>query len=142
MRAYLFVDFNALKFKDILNNVVAIGILDKSLCMLSYLKSKLEFLFGICTVYAFLHHTATMLVAGYLLTLFDHSIVNKLIEFWFPGLQYLLNNMISVDIFCKLSDSVFQIRREKLNMLRELYDLDNLLNRSGSMSMSAKAYWV
>ena len=40
-----------------------------------------------------------MLMAGNLSALSNHSIIDKLIEFWLPSEQNLLDNMVPIDIF-------------------------------------------
>ena len=107
--ADLLVDLNALQLEYILHHVVPVRVLNESLRVLRYLKSKRQFLLGVRPVYAFLHHTAAVLVARYLLALLDHGLIDELVEFGFPSLQNLLNHMVPVNVLCQLSHSILQI---------------------------------
>jgi hypothetical protein len=105
----LLVDLNALQLEYILHHVVPVRVLNESLCVLRYLKGKRQLLLGVRPVYAFLHHTAAVLVARYLLALLDHGFIDELVEFGLPSLQDLLNYMVPINILCKLPHSVLQI---------------------------------
>jgi uncharacterized protein (UPF0332 family) len=69
-------------------------------------KGELHLLCVISSINALLHDAAAMLVASYLNALSHHGIIDELVELWLPSEEYLLDNVISVDILCELSNSV------------------------------------
>jgi hypothetical protein len=55
-----------------------------------------------------LHHTAAMFVTSNLYTLLDHCIIDELSMSRLPCLEYLLNDMISIDVLSQVPHFVTQ----------------------------------
>lgn len=83
--SYLYIDLHVFKFKDVLDNIVAIWVLNEDSCVLRYLKSECDLLHRVSAIDALLHNAAAVLVTGNLNALSDHSIINELVELRLPG---------------------------------------------------------
>lgn len=78
--------------------------------MLCNFKHQAHLLSNLSTVDALLHDTAAMFMACYLYALVYHGVINKLVELRLPCEQNLLDDMITIDVFRKLSYSILQER--------------------------------
>lgn len=55
---------------------------------------------GVGSIDAFLHDTATVLVASYFHALLHHGIVDELIVMGLPGEEDLLDDVVTIDVLC------------------------------------------
>lgn len=78
-----------------------------------------------------------MFMTSYFNTSFDHCIIDELIMHRLPGKENLLDYMVTIDVLSKFLNLLLQKLGEELDLIRFLYDFDDLLDRSCSMSMSA-----
>lgn len=136
------VHFQELQLQYVLDHVVSVGVPDKDLGVLSYLRSEGYPLLQVRPVYALLHHTTPVLVTCYLHTLVYHRFVNELVVLWFPGEEYLLDDVVAVDIFCQLLDFVLEETDKEFNLIGLLDGFDDFLDGSGAVSVFAETHGV
>ena len=89
-----------LKFKYILDDIVAIRVPHEYLGVFSNLGGQGVLLHIAAPINALLHDAAAVLVAGDLHTLSDHCIVDELVVLGLPGAQYLLYHVVPIYILC------------------------------------------
>jgi hypothetical protein len=82
-----------------------------------------------------------MFVTGNLHTLLDHGIIEELISWLLPALQYLLDNMITIDILTHFFDPIHKVTLNQYKVIINLCHLNQFLDTSSSMSILAQSNW-
>ena len=67
-----------------------------------------------------------------------HSVEQELVLLFAPALQDFLNDMVAIDVLAHFFQAVAEEILNHFKVLWHLYDLQNLLNRSGTMSIFAE----
>lgn len=84
-----------------------------------------------------LHDAAAVLVAGNLHALFVHGFVDELVVVFGPGFEYLLHDVIAVDVVAEFDEALLEKLAEQLKLHGSLDCLDQLLYRPRAVAVSA-----
>jgi len=128
------------EIKNILYNIIAERTPYEYKSILGDFVSQTHPLMRISLVNTLLHDTATVLVTCNLDTLINHSIIKKLVSFWFPALENFLNYMITVDVFTHFLYILFKETLNEVKMNVFVADFYYFLDRSRSMRIFTELY--
>ena len=128
-----------IEFEDILNHVVGEWILNEVERVLGYLECEVSPLLGRPSVVdALLHDAAAVLVAGDLLVVFQHGLVDEVILVCLPGMQDLLDHVVAIDVFGEVLQNLRpQVLRNGVVMIWQARDLNQLLDRASAVGILA-----
>ena len=118
----LLVDMLDPQLKHVLHDIVGIRIYDEVKCVSRNSSSQLVQLPRCGLIDTLLHDTAAVLVACNLDALSVHGLVDELFVVLVPGLEYFLENVITVDVIAHVYEAL-------LKVLAHQFELDWLVDR-------------
>lgn len=124
---------------DVLDDIIAEGILNKDSRMLSDALDEPKLLVTRCMVDTTLKNTAAMSVGTNLNTIVAHSIKDELGILGRKSVEALLNDMVAVEVLDELDDSETKGLDDDVNLLRGAHILDHLLERACTVLIERNA---
>ena len=126
--AYLSAHFPVLEFKNELDHVVCERVFHKDPGLPGDTEHQTLLLRFVRSIYALLHDAAPVFVAGHWDNILFKMSVDELLILGRPGVEYLLNHMVAVDVMGKLDEVLDEVFAELNHVLFLFEDLNDLLD--------------
>ena len=116
--------------QDILDNIIAKGILNQGESVIRDLANELQLLRNRSVVNASLKHAASMAVGGHLDTVGANGVVDELVVLRGEAVEALLDDMIAVQVLDQSHHAGVQGHNNNRDLLRRRQELNHFLNSS------------
>lgn len=128
------------ELQDKLHDIVSEWIFHEDQRVFSDAQSQRFLLRLVSRIDTLLHNAAAVLVAGDLYALPLHGVVEELVLGRLPALEYLLDDMVSVNVFAHFLYAVVEIIANHRVMDVLAYYFDNLLHRTSAVWILAQLH--